>query len=102
MISEEDYLRRDMSRALRNTVQTLFRSRELSKRFLLREDKEAIDEEIDRISQDLVDLLLRKIRAEGLDDQEQLSEKRFAELYNTTVKEYFGGPSCSRSKAQPK
>jgi hypothetical protein len=101
MTDEEKYFRDVMKKTVRNTVQTLLRTEELAKRFLIRTDVKDIDKEIDRISDEVMDMFMSKLKEGGyLEGSKELSQKQFESLFKSVIDEYFGDKSENRSTAR--
>ena len=66
MMSEEEFLRRDIKNAVSNTVRTVFRTREFSKNFLGRKDSKDIDHQIESISDGISNIIIQKLKSENL------------------------------------
>jgi hypothetical protein len=99
MISNEEYIRNVIEISVRNAVQTLLRTREFSKFFLIRDDIKEVDKEIARLSIEITQVFVTKLKDRGyLEEGLDISEEAFEALLNTTIKDYFGEKSESGSK----
>jgi hypothetical protein len=100
-MNKEEYFRNILKGTIRNTVQTLLRTREFSKRFLVREDQKDIDKEIEKISNEIMDKFLAKLKEEGyLEEDKEPSKNEFEKLLKSTINEYFGETSESKSDSK--
>ena len=94
MITREEYFKSVMQGTLKNTVQTLLRTKEYSAKFLSREDITSVDKEIEEISSEIASRLISQLEVRGmLDEQSKVSEKEFEALFRSTIDEYFGESS---------
>ena len=92
MTTKEEYFSDVMSNIIRDEVQTLLRTKEYSAKFLPRKDMKSVDEEIEKISDEIVTKLLRQLKAKGLlENGKTISREDFEQLYRSTMNEYFGG-----------
>src|SRR2546428_743928 len=91
MTTQEEYFSDVFSNIIREELQTLLRTKEYSAKFLPRKDMKSIDEEIEKISDQIVTKLLTQLRAKGLlENAKTISREDFEQLYRSTVSEYFG------------
>lgn len=98
-MDKEDYFRNIMGNTVKNMVQTLLRTGEFSKRFLTRDDQKDIDEEISRISDEIMIRFIVKLSERGyLENGKEPSESEFRALLKSTIDEYFGEKSESDSR----
>jgi len=94
MTTRKEFFKSVMEDTLKNTVQTLLRTKEYSARFLSRKDAGSIDNEIAGISSEIATRLISKLEARGkLEEQSKISQKEFDELFRSTIDEYFGESS---------
>ena len=101
MISKEEYFHNVMKSTIKNTVQTLLKTREFSKRFLIREDHKDIDKEIDEISEKIMGLFISKLKEGGyLENDKEPSKGEFEKLLKSAINEYFGETSESKSDSK--
>jgi hypothetical protein len=99
MTDKEEYFRNVLKSTIKNSVQTLLRTGEFSKRFLTRNDQKDIDKEIERISDEIITLFISKLGEKGyLENSSDPSESEFKNLLKSTIDEYFGEKSESGSK----
>lgn len=100
MITKEEFYQQALHDVVRGTIQTLLRTRDLSKRFLARDDIKEVDKDIDRISDDITKSLMEKMKSAGWleDDDKTLDERSFEQLFRSTVAEYFGEERLGGSK----
>ena len=90
MMSQEEYVRRVMRTAAKDTIQTLLRTKEYSAKFLVRGDKDAIDKEIDKMSGEVIDEFVGRLKQQGLLDPSASPDmKEFQSLFDSTVREYL-------------
>jgi hypothetical protein len=99
MIDREEYFRKVMKNTVKISIQTLLRTTEFSRNFLVRGDKKNIDKELDKISDDVMDLFIKKLKEKGyLEDNKEPSQSEFERLLKETVQDYFGEKSASNPK----
>ena len=90
MMSQEEYVRRVMRTAAKDAIQTLLRTKEYSAKFLVRGDKDAIDEEIDKMSGEVIDEFVGRLKRRGLLVPGASPDmKEFQGLFEATVREYL-------------
>ena len=90
MMSQEEYMRRVMRTAAKDAIQTLLRTKEYSAKYLVRGDKDAIDKEVEKMSGDVVDEFVGRLKQRGLLDSGASPDmKEFQDLFDATVREYL-------------
>ena len=90
MMSQEEYVRSVMRTAAKDTIQTLLRTKEYSAKFLVRGDRDAIDKEIDKMSGEVIDEFVSRLKQQGLLDPGASPDmKEFQSLFDSTVREYL-------------
>ena len=90
MMSQEEYVRRVMRTAAKDAIQTLLRTKEHSSKFLVRGDKDAIDREIDKMSGEVIDEFVGRLKQRGLLAPDAKPDmKEFQDLFEATVREYL-------------
>jgi len=93
-MNKEEYLTNVLRATIRETVQTILETKELSKEFFSRVDQKAIEKDLEKVSDDVTTLLVSKLKERGfLEEGKDVSEAEFGELLNAILKEYFGGQS---------
>jgi len=101
MIEREEYLRKVMEKTVRNTVQTLLRTEEFSKRFLTRPDISDVDKEIEKISNEIMDAFILELKKNGyLDGSKEPTQKEFESIFKSIIDKYFGEKSENGSTSQ--
>jgi hypothetical protein len=93
-MNKEEYLTKVLSLTVRETVQTILETKELSQEFFARSDQKDIEKELDKISSNVTTLFVTKLKQGGfLEEGKDISEAEFQELLRATLKEYLGGQS---------
>lgn len=90
MMSQEEYVRRVMRTAAKDSIQTLLRTKEYSAKFLVRGDRDTIDKEIEKMSGEVIDEFVGRLKQRGLLDARASPDMReFQGLFDATVSEYL-------------
>jgi hypothetical protein len=101
MMSEEEFLRKSVKKAVSNTIQTLFRTREFSKNFLGRKDNKNVDKEINSAAEKVTGIIIERLKSERLLGK-QVTQEHFSEIYKSALDEYLGRVSSDRSTVHAK
>lgn len=107
MIEKEEYFRQVIKNTIKAMGNQLLQGRELIKKYDTRTDQKQIDKEIDKISTEIADKFIIRLKEDGfLKGDKEISEKEFTKLLDLIVKEYLGGsdekPSNGKDKNNPK
>lgn len=89
-MNREDCIRRVIRNSTRIAVETMLRSQENSDAYLTRWDKQSIDEEVDRVTEAVIDKFVAALSERGFTKEgEQVSGKEFDSLFQSTVQQYL-------------
>ena len=90
MTGEEEWVQKVLRGMVRDQVQTALRSQEYSSKFLTRIDVRVIDEQIDKITDDVTARFVAKLKARGyLGEGSNAPQDEFTEMFRATLDEYF-------------
>ncbi|MGA2663461.1 MAG: hypothetical protein ABSF83_00750 [Nitrososphaerales archaeon] len=79
-----------ISASVRITIGTMLRSKEYSERFLTSKEKNSIEDEVDRVTDAVVDRLIASLRNQGfIEGGKELSETEFQSLFRVSVQAYL-------------
>lgn len=90
MISEDDFTQKVLRGAVKDAVQTFLRSQDWSAKFLTRSDTRKIDEEIERMTDEITAAFAKTLKDRGyLGKDRTPSEEEFSSLFRSTLDEYL-------------
>ncbi|MDG6920892.1 MAG: hypothetical protein JRN59_05125 [Nitrososphaerota archaeon] len=100
-MNQEEYVRRVMRTAAKDVIQTLLRTKEYSAKFLVRGDKDMIDKEIEKMSGEVINEFVGRLKERGLLAPGASPDmKEFQDFFDATVRDYLKKLGKSRDTAK--
>jgi hypothetical protein len=91
-MNREDHLRKVIGASARISIETILRSREYSDRFLASTKKNSIEDEVDKVTNAVVERFIASLRDQGfIEGGKELSEKEFELMFRKSIEEYLDG-----------
>lgn len=90
MTSEEEWVRSVLRKAAKEQVQTYLKTQEYSSKVLTRIDAKAIDQEIERMADEIMARLVQRLKEKGfVGGASAATEEEFTSLFKSTMEGYL-------------
>lgn len=94
MITKKEFIKKAMHNAIKEYIRTVLLSNEYSDKFVAKSDKKKFEAELEKISEDVIDILVGK-----LNDKEP-TKQEFEILLIKSIDEYFGDKGGTKNNSK--
>lgn len=95
---KEEFYRKVMWKTIKEMVKAYLSTREMSQKYLMRDDKREIDQKVDELSQKVTNAFIMKLKEKGYLENKEPSQEEFGKLLKDSIKESISEPNENNTK----